>query len=247
MLRVRLIGGIALELDGRELEPPRSRRGRALLAWLALHPGEHARSSVAARFWPDVLDESARASLRAALTELRAALGPAAVCLSTTRETVGLAAVHGELWVDVRAFDALIEAGRPAEALEIGSGELLIGIDDEWVHEARSEHNRRVGEALEARAVAAERAGDLAAAVGHSRAAAALDPLDEEAGRRLIARLARSGETASAIAAYESLADRLRSALSVAPSPATRALVEDIRRAAHAPPNAAAVPLPRAA
>ncbi len=46
-----------------------------LLAWLALHPGGHARRDLAPRFWPDVLDESARASLRTALHELRRALG----------------------------------------------------------------------------------------------------------------------------------------------------------------------------
>ena len=45
---------------------------------------------LAARFWPDVLDESARASLRVALTELRQALGPAAGYLVATRETVAL-------------------------------------------------------------------------------------------------------------------------------------------------------------
>jgi DNA-binding SARP family transcriptional activator len=244
MLRVRLIGGIALELDARELDLPRSRRGRALLAWLALNPGDHARGSVAGRFWPDVLEESARASLRAALTELRGALGPAADCLIATRETVGLAGDDRELWVDVRAFDALLDAGRSADAVEIGSGELLTGLDDEWVLEARSDHDRRLGEALEAVAAEAERAGDVAAAVRHSRSAAALYPLDEETGRRLIARLARAGERASALAAYESFAARLRSALALAPSPATRALVEEIKREANVGPSAGSVPLP---
>src|SRR5437764_3978280 len=244
MLRARLIGGLALELDGHELELPRSRRGRALLAWLALHPGEHARGSVATRFWPDVLDESARASLRAALTELRSALGPVAGCLITSRETVGLVGADGALWVDVRAFDALLDAGQFAEAVEIGAGELLTGIDDEWVLEARSEYNHRLREALEALAAQTEHAGDMGAAVRHSRSAAALDPLDEEAGRRLIARLARAGENASALAAYESLAGRLRSTLAIAPSAATRALVEKIRREAHEGPSAGSVPLP---
>jgi DNA-binding SARP family transcriptional activator len=244
MLTVRLIGGIALELDGRELELPGSRRGRALLAWLALHPGDHARGSVAARFWPDVLEQSARASLRAALTELRGALGPAAGCLAASRETVGLGGDEGELWIDVRAFDALLDAGQFAEAVEIGAGELLTGLDDEWVLEARDQHDRRLGEAFEALAAEAERAGDLAAAVRYSRSAAALDPLDEEVCRQLIARLARAGERASALAAYESLAARLRSALAVAPSSATRALVEEIRHGADAGSSAGSVPLP---
>jgi DNA-binding SARP family transcriptional activator len=66
MLRVRLAGSLALESDGREIPLPPSRRARALLAYLAAHPGPHARGELAASFWPDVLDESARTSLRAA-------------------------------------------------------------------------------------------------------------------------------------------------------------------------------------
>src|SRR5919206_3388924 len=118
MLRVRLAGGLALEVEGAEIAPPRSRRGRALLAWLALRPGMHARGELAGRFWPDVLDESARASLRAALTELRGALGDSAESLVATRETVALDG--DDLWVDVRAFRALLAEGRVEEAVDVG-------------------------------------------------------------------------------------------------------------------------------
>src|SRR5918994_1125113 len=75
MLRIRLIGEMALEIDGTAAPPPASRRARSLLAWLALHPGLHARADVAARFWPDVLDASARTNLRSALLTLRIELG----------------------------------------------------------------------------------------------------------------------------------------------------------------------------
>src|SRR3954467_11252211 len=77
MVRVELLGELAVQVGGRAIEPPPSRRAWSLLAWLALHPGEHARGSVAAVFWPDVLDASARASLRSAAWALRRALGPA--------------------------------------------------------------------------------------------------------------------------------------------------------------------------
>jgi DNA-binding SARP family transcriptional activator len=71
VLRVRLGGRLRLDAGGVELPPPASRRARGVLAYLALHPGPHARAELDARFWPDVLDESARTSLRAALSELR--------------------------------------------------------------------------------------------------------------------------------------------------------------------------------
>ena len=70
----------------------------------------HARAQLAARFWPDVLDESARTSLRAALSELRRALGPAAGHLVATRETVALDGAG--LAVDTRAFDAALDGRR---------------------------------------------------------------------------------------------------------------------------------------
>ena len=126
MLRVHLAGNLRLDADGREVEPPRSRRARGLLAYLAAHPGPHSRGHLAARFWPDVLDDSARASLRAALTELRQALGPHAASLVATRDTVALE----DVWVDARD-------GAPAATL-------LTDMDEDWVLELRSAHESRV-------------------------------------------------------------------------------------------------------
>jgi DNA-binding SARP family transcriptional activator len=75
MLRVRVLGDLALEEDGQALAPPASRRARALLGWLAVERRTHTRSQLAARFWPDVLEASARTSLRSALSALRRSLG----------------------------------------------------------------------------------------------------------------------------------------------------------------------------
>src|SRR4051794_2579567 len=52
MLRLRLFGGLAAEVDGRPIAPPASRRAWSLLAWLALHPGVQSRAGVAAALWP---------------------------------------------------------------------------------------------------------------------------------------------------------------------------------------------------
>src|SRR5262245_5718345 len=135
-LRVRVLGDLAVEVAGEAVEPPSGRRPRALLAWLALNPGVHPRSEVAALFWPDVLDESARASLRVALSAVRAALGLAAEQLTSTRDRVGFA--HGaDVWVDAAAFEALCTDGRIEEALALRRGELLAGLDDDWVYTAR--------------------------------------------------------------------------------------------------------------
>lgn len=244
MLRVRLVDGLRLEVDGLEIAAPRSRRARSLLAWLAAHPGMHARSELAGRFWPDVLDQSARGSLRAALTELRAALGEGAGQLMAGREVVGLAGDH--LWVDVREFQRRLAAGELEQAIELGSGRLLAGIDDEWALAARDAHEGQLAEAHEQLAQRAEQGGRHAEAVAHTRAALALDPLAEETARRLMRRLAAAGDRSAAIAAYEGLAERLRGALGIPPSAATRALAQDIRRGAQAAPPPAELPPPAA-
>src|SRR4051794_9461992 len=104
MLRVRLLGELAVEVDGSPVEPPASRRARSLLAWLAIDRRMHSRSALAARFWPDVLDESARTSLRSALAALRRALGPESErYLISSRDDVGLAGDE-LVWTDVAAF-----------------------------------------------------------------------------------------------------------------------------------------------
>src|SRR5918994_1401746 len=134
MLRIRLLGGLELEADGRAIEPPPGKPARGLLAWLALNPVTHARSRVAAALWRDVLDQSARLSLRTALSTLRDALGEEARAVAATREQIGLAP---DVWVDIHSFDRLVAAGRLEEAVELHRGDLLPELDQDWVLEAR--------------------------------------------------------------------------------------------------------------
>jgi DNA-binding SARP family transcriptional activator len=217
MLRVRVLGDFAVEGG----DVPAGRRARALLAYLALHPGPHPRAALAARFWPDVLDESARTSLRGALADVRRALGPDA--LAATRESAGLA---GEPWTDAAEFERLVGAGRDAEALALCRGELLPGFGDDWIVAARDAHREAQGAAL-ARLAAA--AGDPEEAARLLRARVALDPLSEDAHRDLMAHLAAAGDRAAALAVYQRLAERLRAELQIAPSAATRGLAASLR------------------
>jgi DNA-binding SARP family transcriptional activator len=225
MLRLRVFGGLALESDGAPLDPPASRRARELLGWLALHPGRHARAAIASRFWPDVLDASARASLRTTLHELRRALGAEGASLVADRDGVALEAG----WVDAREVEALLAAGRAGEALALRDGELLAGLEEDWVLEARDALSERFAARFGVLADEADAAGDRAAAVRWSREQVALDPLSEERARALIRRLAAAGDRAAALGAYERLRERLRTELGIAPSAETRALAEAVR------------------
>src|SRR4051812_9353326 len=241
MLRVRLVGGPTVEVDGREIPAPASKRAWVLLAWLALNPGEHPRSRVAASFWPDVMDQSARASLRSAVWALRRALGEAAPAhVVSTRERIGLV----DAWVDVQEAERLARDGRLEEAVELAAGDLLPGVEDDWALRARDAHRARVIELLEE---LAHDAGDPADAVRWTRRQVALDPLGEDVHRRLMERLAAGGDRPAALEVYTRLSERLRRELGVAPSEPTRALAQRLRagdsNAVPAAASARALPL----
>ena len=241
MLRVRVLGPMQVEFERQPVQPPASRRAWSLLAYLALHPGPHRRADVAARFWPDVLDASARQSLRNALWALRTSLGPAASLIGSSRDELALDGNQG-VWVDALEIERLLADGRLEEALALGDGELLAGFDDEWVLQARAAHRDRMTEALEQLAANAERDGDHEAAVRLTRRGVALDRLDEAAHRRLMARLAAAGHRSGALSEYELLRERLRRELGVAPAPVTRELADQLRHPAVEEPRAASVP-----
>ena len=228
MLRVLVLGELAVEVDGRPVPLPDGRPARVLLGYLALHPGPHARAALAARLWPDVLDESARTSLRGALADVRRALGPAAAGhLVATRAEVGLRAAETDA---ATAADA-----PPAAALALRRGPLLDGLEGgDWLDAAREADRAACGALLAGLADAAAAGGDHAGAIARARERVALEALSEAAHRDLMARLAAAGDGAAAVAVYERLAERLRRELRVAPSAPTRALVAEIRGGATA-------------
>ena len=222
MVRVRLLGSLAIDVDEKRVEPPASRRAQALLGWLALNPGMHARGLVAGRFWPDVLDSSARQSLRSAAWSLRRALGPEGEgVLRALREEIGL---DGAV-TDLQEWEEHVAAGRLEEALALERGDLLAGLDDDWVHEAREEHRARLARVLEQLAGASE--GERA--IDWTRRWAALDPLAEAPARALMQRLADAGDRSAALAVYSKLRERMRLELGVSPSPETRAIFDSLR------------------
>src|SRR5450756_2611237 len=234
MLEIRVIGELEVRLAGTKAQLPASRRVRALLGWLAVHPGRHPRSRLAGQFWPDVLDTSARASLRSAIWALRSSLGPDfGSYLVTDRDTVTLAA--DGLSVDLWEVRRLIAHGQPRAALDLCRGELLQELDDDWVVEAREELDRDIAAALLDLMEQATAAGDSAAAAGWARRRAALCPLDESAGADLIRALIAAGDAPAALAALAKLRERLDSELGIDVSAQTAALVRRLQHPAARP------------
>jgi DNA-binding SARP family transcriptional activator/tetratricopeptide (TPR) repeat protein len=224
MLEIRVIGELEVRLAGTKVELPASRRARALLGWLAVHPGRHPRSRLAGLFWPDVLEASARASLRSAIWALRTALGPDfGGYLHTDRDSVRLSGE--DLHVDLREVRRLLADGQPAAALELCRGDILPELDDEWLAETRDDVHRAIAAALQELSRRAMADGDEAAAVGWSRRRAALSPLDEAAGADLIKALLTAGDGPAALGVFRDLQRRLHDELGVPVSLATTVLV----------------------
>ena len=76
MLRLTLFGGFSLVgTDGAEI-PLKSKKAKALLAYLALSPGNtRSREEIMALLWSDRGEAQARASLRQVLVGIRKDLG----------------------------------------------------------------------------------------------------------------------------------------------------------------------------
>lgn len=251
MLRARLFGRLAIDVDGRPVPPIAGLKPRAVCAWLLLHPGAHARARLAAQFWGDVLDTSARASLRNVLWTIRCTLDAAggSAYLDADRDSV---AIGTELprRIDTEDFDRLTGLGDPAaleRAFALAEEPLLADLADDWVLETRDGYRERVADLALRLADVHERDGDLRAALMWTRRGLARVPLRESVHRCLMQRLAAAGETAEALATYERCAAMLAAEFETAPSAPTRQLAERLRRGSvRVAPGTGTHPLPPA-
>lgn len=239
---LRLLGSFAIEADVGRVIPisVRGRKPQALLAYLAMQPNYQARrEALAALFWGDNLDMLARHSLRQCLNSLRGDLCAAAEILLVDREVIGLQAPL--LHVDARAFMALAASKRPADLTQaalLWRGSFLRDfiLDAEEFDAWRNREADRLAAAatgvFDALCHNAEAAGDGDAAIAAAERSIALDPTREDRQRRALQLLARYKGRDVALSRAESLIALLRNELDVAAEPATRGLIEEIKRGA---------------
>jgi DNA-binding SARP family transcriptional activator/TolB-like protein len=217
-----------------------ARKGRALLAYLALHPDRMIdRETLADLLWGDRFDTQARQSLRQCLKALRQDLDPFVPgVLRIEPEAVGLHA-------DVVAVDAL-ELAVTAESADLASisravdlyrGELLARLDtrsepfQQWLQAERSRLETKAAALLRA---LAERSAEIAEqdrALVAAERLAALDPLHEDWQCVHLALCARFRGREAALRAARSLTGRLKAELGIVPQAATRRLIAAIEQA----------------
>ena len=127
-MRLRLLGTVAVADDGGALPLPRSRKTRALLAYLAVSDRPVRRERLCEMLWD--LPDDPRGALRWSLSRVRSVLGDAVVA---DRDTVGLD--HAVLEIDYQILRRAVERGLSShsvdelESLASMTGEFLEGLE----------------------------------------------------------------------------------------------------------------------
>jgi DNA-binding SARP family transcriptional activator/tetratricopeptide (TPR) repeat protein len=247
MLHVSLLGEQTIADDRAGSVRARSSRAVVLVAFLVMHAGSaQARQRIAGLLWPESTDAQALTNLRRELHHLRQVLGDEASLVVTPRDLCWRDTTTCR--VDVRVFDAerraaLVAASagdddgilrHASAAIAAYRGELLPGVYEDWLLDARSQLERQCVDLCDLICGARARTGDLAGAVEAARRRVRLQPLEEVGYRALMELQADLGDRAGAVSTYHHCASVLERELGVAPDPATRTAFQ--RLMAHARP-----------
>jgi len=218
-MRLILSSHPRLEPDG---GPARPLAGpdAALLAWLAIE-GPTPRARLAQLLWPDKEEAVARNALRQRLFRLRASAGIDLV-VGTTLLALADTVAHDLAGAD----DVLAGAVDPV----LADGELAA-----WLGEQRMRRRAARRQALASLAQQAEQAGQWSDALAHARALLGLEPLSEEAHRRVMRVHYLSGDRAAALLAFDACERTLKDEVGTRPSAETLALLAAVE-ASLAPP-----------
>ncbi len=246
-LSLRWLGGREVLRDGVPVHLE-SAKTEALLAWLVLNPGTHARGKLTALLWPELPEERASAGLRRALWDLRRKLAPReerfllnvsrgnvevdpAVPVDVdVRRLVSGARTNGKAGVDGG------ETGLLEEVVSLYRGDLLEGLAvedapafEEWLLGERESLRLLVLSTLRRLVALLRGNGETARALAHARHLLALDPWLEDGHRDVAELLAESGRRGAAIRQLEACRRVLLDELGTAPARETVALERKLR------------------
>ena len=196
----------------------RGRKARAILAYLAVHPGEHvSRERLIELLWPDRGESQARGSLRQSLLEIRRA---------APRLIDG---DHDHLWIDA---DRIIASGFPDECSP--QEQLLDDLEgitpefDEWLRCERAAEAHDEWSKLERQATSLLARRDGPAALRLIGRMKQIDPYNEDWLRLAMRAECQSGHPAGIQTRFRDLDQLLKRELGVSLSAQTRALHDEL-------------------
>ena len=231
-LRVRLLG--TLEVEGCDPKALGRRQVRTLLKVLALGRGRPVPvDRLVDCLWGDEPPSTPASQVSVLASRLRRVVGPD----RARQSDAGYALLLD--WLDLDALeeyaaeadrrlgDGAVPAARAAASagLSLLRGPLFADDPDApWADAERSVVDRLTARLCQTAAASALAGGDWASATELANRLLGTDPFDEVGLGVLMQGLARSGRPASALAAYESMRQRLAEELGLSPSPTTEAL-----------------------
>lgn len=243
-VHLRLLGQPSAERDGQRVEIGAA-KATALLAYLALHSGTHAREQVYVLLWPQSSDQAAQKNLRNTLWAIQRTFGP---IIATTGNRIGLLEM---VEADTQAFEQLArdqfrrseragatnthEVAEAQQAIALYRGLLLDGVRvrdapefEIWLATERERFGQMYLRAVQRVVAHQQRRGAWADVLTLATRALAEDPLQETVHQAMIEAYARLGKRVEALRAYDSLHALLQQELGVAPLPETDALRQAI-------------------
>jgi len=188
-------------------------RDGALLAWLALE-GPTPRARLAQLLWPESEPESARNALRQRLFQLKKVLGVDVVSGGAT-----LALAEG-IAHDLAESDGVLGEGAHDFGPELAA----------WLAQQRERRRGRLRQSLVELSDMAAQVRDYADALSHANELLTLEPLSEEAHRRVIQLHYLAGDRAAALQAFDHCEQLLKDEVGAKPSGETLALLATVER-----------------
>lgn len=241
-VRVRVLGVHAISTPGGEVDGKMRHDSWRLAARLALHYHRGQRTEDLAALWPDHDDEALRTALKHALYTLRKVLrdksadanGHGHFALHITHinhryafnphlVAIDLAAFHQLRALAAQTHNRAERSAAAKAALALYDGELLAGLDEEWMLAPRAMARRDALATATLLAQLADQDGQPETALHWWERALRIDD-NEEVYRQIITTQTRLGRRADAIATRDLLIARL-DADGASPSPETRALL----------------------
>jgi DNA-binding SARP family transcriptional activator len=234
MILLRLLGGIALTVDGDPVSGRAAQRHRlALLALLAAAGKDPvSRAKLTDYLWPEA-GPRGRQLLSNSVHLIRRAMGED-VLLGTTD---ALRLNPDRVDCDLHRFEAAVEEGDMKAAVDLYRGPFLDGFFladtaefEAWVDQERDRCSRAYIGALESLAGERESAGDFAAAAVWWRRVRDVDPLASQTVLRLMRALEAAGEVEHAVQCGRAYESRIRAELEIEPDRAVAFVLERLIR-----------------
>ena len=270
LIRLKVLGPPSIEGTKRDASESllASPKLVGLLTYLAMPtPGTlHQRDTVLGRFWPEMEQARAQASLRKALYRLRRSVNGDGNSDSGPNSDNGENGVggngpilkHGDgligadpdfVWCDVAAFEQAVSNEDHSHAIDLYRGDLLEGLYlpglaefERWLEGERARLRHKAVLTAWARAEVEEAVSNWGDAAFWARRAAGLAPDDETVFQRLIEFLDHVGDRAGALREYDNFSRYLNKEFDAEPSAETQELIEKVRKRIEANRDSAGLP-----